>query len=1156
MSLRKEVITISDGKIKISIEVDGKEVSLASKELDKLEKASVDSSKGVKAAEKAMDNISDSSVEASKNVKGVSNSLDDVSSEASEAASDLKKAKNETEGVGEESKKSSNNIKKFAAAIGLIAIASAAFGVLKSSMDAAISRFDTLNKFPKVLQSLGVSAEDSERAMSRLSDGIDGLPTKLDEISSTAQRMYTSFNDMDKATDSAIALNNALLGSGSSAVDAQRGTEQYLKALQTGKMEMDTWNSLSETMDVGLIKIAEGFGFAGRSAKSDLYKALKDGIITMDEFNDKLIEVGTGTGIMAKLAKENSLGIATSIGNLRNAAARGMAGIIDSFNKLSKAATGREIAENIDNLKVIVNQSFKVMQNVIEGTTPYVKGFASAVNATLPVIRFLSPALIGLATAYGMHKVIILTTTAIKANTTAIAIATTAKNVYAVATNRLALTMALAAVQIKIQSAALVTYNKVVALATTIQAMYTSGMTLASIAAIGLSGAIHVLNVAIKVLMGPIGWATLAIGALVGAVIGIVKWLNRSSAEAKKLKAETEELGKTTDTLTDNLNSTSKAYKENEKDIKASAKANSELAKKIEELASKENKSAGEKALLQSYIESLNGSIEGLNLAYDEEANALNMSSKELQARINLMKEQEVAQEAQSRLNEIMKEQELIEDQLAETIAKRKEAEDNSNLSKKEAREITEELTEQENILKEALNELGEQYGITEEQIVIATQNATAAIEEGNLRQITSYEDLADVHKDVFDSMKSTYEELKDAATDAFDKIETKTDHTMDSMTETLLHNQKVVAEWGENQAKLMEWAGENGYDNFIPYIENMGIDSAAELAVLAKAGEEELSKFADAIENGAEVAGTGFKTSLGNEFDDAVDIMMEFVDKGAKSLREQIKKSGFEDIGIAMPEGVVIGVEKGTPDVEKASAEMADKSIRATKATLESNSPSKVFKGIGGDITDGMVLGLNNGTSKVIQAITKLNKSIIDPFKNTKSQFNSIGKDAMAGLNQGLLAGRAQVLSTARSIANSVASTMKSALKIHSPSRLMRDDVGKWIPEGIAMGIKENAKTVYRELDKLSENMILTSSPEQALGTSKMAYTSAGSQLVDAMKSSKANLINGNNLVSSVKEKAMEITLVLGGREYRTFVEDITRTQERTKKTLEEFRR
>src|SRR5690625_1332580 len=90
---------------------------------------------------------------------------------------------------------------KLAGSIGLVAVAAKGLSVLRDSMDAAISRFDTLNQFPRVLQSLGVDAEDSERSIQRLSDGIDGLPTKLDEIASTAQRMYTSFDDMDKATD-------------------------------------------------------------------------------------------------------------------------------------------------------------------------------------------------------------------------------------------------------------------------------------------------------------------------------------------------------------------------------------------------------------------------------------------------------------------------------------------------------------------------------------------------------------------------------------------------------------------------------------------------------------------------------------------------------------------------------------------------------------------------------------------------------------------------------------------------------------------------------------------------------------------------------------------------------------------------------------------
>jgi len=180
-------------------------------------------------------------------------------------------------------------------------------------MDAAISRFDTLNKFPKVLQGLGVSAEDSERGMKKLSDGISGLPTLLNEISVTAQRMYTSFNDIDKATDTALGLNNALLASGASAGDAQRGTEQYLKVLQTGKMDMQTWTSLQQTMNLGLVKVSEAFGMTER----EMYSALKSGSVSIDEFNDKLIELGTGTGALADLARENTLGIATSFGNLK-----------------------------------------------------------------------------------------------------------------------------------------------------------------------------------------------------------------------------------------------------------------------------------------------------------------------------------------------------------------------------------------------------------------------------------------------------------------------------------------------------------------------------------------------------------------------------------------------------------------------------------------------------------------------------------------------------------------------------------------------------------------------------------------------------------------------------------------------------------------------
>ncbi len=926
-------------------------VKSASDSLDNLGDSGSRASKDLQGADSAIDSVADSSSDASSSVKGISDNLDNMSDSASGAAKGAQNVKNETEEMGDKTTKASIGLKDLAVSLGLVAIASAAFHTLKESMDDAISRFDTLNTFPKVLEALGVSAEDAERSMTNLSDGIDGLPTTLDDIAGSAQEMYSSFNDMDKATDTALALNNALMGSGASAAQAQRGVQQYTKALQTDQMYLSTWNTLSETMGVGLAKVAEEFKMTGASAKNDLYQALQDGTITMDEFNDKLIEVGTGTGIMAKLAKENSLGIATSLGNLKNAAARGIADIIDSFNRLSVAVTGNDIAENIDALKRIVNASFQAIGSVIEGTAPIVIAFSSAIQATLPVVNALTPALVGLATAYAIHKVISLATTAITANATVVAIATTAKNAYAIATNRLALSMTLALVQMKIQSAALLAYNKIVAIAITTQAMLTSGMSLASIATVALSGAVHILNVAIKVLLGPIGWVTLAIGALVGIVVGIIKMFNKTSEEAERLNGETEKLSDSTDELTDSLNGTSEAYKDNAKDIEATANKNSELAEQIDELSAKENKSAADKALLASHIESLNGSIDGLNLAYDEEADALSMSSEELQARLDLMKETEAGMAAQERLTEIIEEQNQAQMQLDEINDLREEWNEKlkeSTVNAGEHENAVADLDEQETELKETIALLGEQYGITEEQIIAAAENATTAVEEGNLRQITSYEELSDEHKVAFDSMKETYDELVDNATNAFDRMNEESKVSGKEMIDNLEHNQEMTAQWGENHATLMERAGEEGNDGFIQWLETMGPDSAAELAEVTNMSDEELDRFIELMNEAPEVASDSFKSKLGEGLEESVDVMVKFVDDGSKSMRDQIKSSGFDEIGSMIPEGLVEGIDSGSTNVQNASENMADDTTDAAKNALGINSPSRVFKEMG----------------------------------------------------------------------------------------------------------------------------------------------------------------------------------------------------------------
>lgn len=210
--------------------------------------------------------------------------------------------------------------------------ANAALSAVSGSIGSAISRVDTLNQFPKTMQQMGFSSEEAQASISKMSDGIDGLPTSLDEITSNAQSIALLTGDLDGATDTALALNNAFLASGSSSADASRGLTQYTQMLSKGTVDMQSWRTLQETMGYALRETAAAMGYTGKNATNDLYAALQSGEVTFDDFNAKLTELNAGTGGFAETAKTASVGIGTSFQNLQTAVTKNLASIIDAFN--------------------------------------------------------------------------------------------------------------------------------------------------------------------------------------------------------------------------------------------------------------------------------------------------------------------------------------------------------------------------------------------------------------------------------------------------------------------------------------------------------------------------------------------------------------------------------------------------------------------------------------------------------------------------------------------------------------------------------------------------------------------------------------------------------------------------------------------------------
>lgn len=299
----------------------------------------------------------------------------------------------------------SSTFKSMAGAMGVVQIADKAFSVVKDSLDGAISRFDTLNKYPVVMKALGYSTRDVSKSTKLLSNGIDGLPTSLDEITSSAQQLAPLVGSSQKAAKSALALNNAFLASGASVGDASRGLTQYTQMLSTGKVDMMSWRTLMETMPIALRKVANSFGYTGKSAETDLYSALQEGKITVGQLNDRFIKLNGGVNGFASLAKKNSAGIATSFSNLKNSVVKNLSNMVTAVDKgFAKAGFG-SIAQQLDSLKYAINGAFTAIGPVVtKAASTILKTLSSIFNFVKQNKDWLGPLAAGIVTFIGAFK--------------------------------------------------------------------------------------------------------------------------------------------------------------------------------------------------------------------------------------------------------------------------------------------------------------------------------------------------------------------------------------------------------------------------------------------------------------------------------------------------------------------------------------------------------------------------------------------------------------------------------------------------------------------------------------------------------------------------------------------------------------------------------
>lgn len=266
-------------------------------------------------------------------------------------------------------KSAGTSIKSIIAGLGITKLIGSAFNAITKNMDAAISRLDIMNNFPKVMSNLGISASDSQKAIDKLSKGLQGIPTSLDAGALAVQRFTSKNGDVQKSVDIFLAVNDAILAGGASTEIQASALEQLSQSYAKGKMDMMEWRTIQSAMPAQLKQVASAMGMSTEQLGIMLREG-KEADGWMDKFIGTIIEMDKkgvkGFKSLSEQARNSTGGIKTNIANMNTAIVRGLANVISAFDKGLKKAKLGTLGDNISKIGTLAENVLKKVGKSLE----------------------------------------------------------------------------------------------------------------------------------------------------------------------------------------------------------------------------------------------------------------------------------------------------------------------------------------------------------------------------------------------------------------------------------------------------------------------------------------------------------------------------------------------------------------------------------------------------------------------------------------------------------------------------------------------------------------------------------------------------------------------------------------------------------------------
>lgn len=239
------------------------------------------------------------------------------------------------------------------------------------------------------------------------------------------------------------------------------------------------------------------------------------------------------------------------------------------------------------------------------------------------------------------------------------------------------------------------------------------------------------------------------------------------------------------------------------------------------------------------------------------------------------------------------------------------------------------------------------------------------------------------------------------------------------------------------------------------------------------------------------------FTNNIDTILDAAIQLLMALVDAIPEILVA---------LGNALPQiisAILNAVVDAVPKLLKKSRELFGKIMEALGELL-GKLPGKML-----GVRDSIVNGIRNSLGSIGSAAADIVSAIWDHIKELPGMMLDVGRDLVEGLWNGISDMVSWIGDKISGFGDSVLGGLKDFFGIASPSKVMRDEVGKFLPAGIAIGIEDSTLSAVKSVRSMADKLRNTAVESLNGMTSGAAYRMQQNPMTAAVRKNAAVVNN-----------------------------------------------